>query len=138
MMGSGHKQFFDVILFNGFHPFDSAASPVLGMEIFRIHPFDITEAGHGDYGIGLRNQVFGRDIIGIIADDGSPVIAVFCGNSQNLLTNDTQELFLVGKDGFQFRYFCHQFLVFPFDLFPFQTGQRTQTHINNGLCLGIA
>ena len=90
MMSRRHQQIFDVILINGLHALDTTAAAVLCLEIIYSHTFDITETGHGNDGIFLRNQILHRDIQFVITDFTASVVAIFFSDSAHFCLNDTQ------------------------------------------------
>ena len=92
---------------------------------------------HGNHRITDRNQIFHTQVKLIITNLGSPVISVFIRDQHNFLADHTEKLLLVRQDAFQVINPCHQIFILFLNLVAFQTGQCTQTHINNGLCLYI-
>ena len=100
MVGGGHKQLFDVIVVNGLHSLDALAAAVLRTEIICAHTFDVTQFCHGNNRIGNRDQIFHGNIILVISDGSSSLIAVFCGNLKDLFTDHTEKQFLICKDCF--------------------------------------
>ena len=132
-----HEEILDVIIFNRLHSLNAASATVLRTEIIRRHPLHVTDICHRDHGIFIRDQIFHGNVILIVSDGGTTVIAVLVSDQLNLFTDDAKQLFLICKDRLQLRDLFHQLFVFIFNLLAFQTGQRTQTHINDCLCLCI-
>ena len=137
MVRCRHQKFLDVIVINGLHSLDSLAPAVLRTEIVKAHTLDISKLRHGNDGIGNRNQILHGNIIFVKTDGCSSVIPVLVGDQKNLLTDDAEQLFLVGKNCLQLCDALHQFRVFVLQLLAFQTCQRTQTHIHDRLCLYV-
>ena len=137
MVGSGHHQILNVILIDGLHTLDSLAATVLAFEIIRGHTLDITQIGHGNNHVLLRNQILHGQIKFVKADAGPAIVAVFICNYGNLFLDDAQQLFLICQNSLQVINLLHQRLIFCLQLLPFQTGQCTQTHIYDSLCLYI-
>ncbi len=77
IMGTRHKNIFDVIFRQVLGTLDSLAAAVLAVKIIGIHPFDIAEMRHRDHRIFHRDQVLRRDLRCIMHDFGATVIAVF-------------------------------------------------------------
>ena len=137
MVRCRHQKFLDVIVIDGLHSLDSLSSAVLRTEIIKAHALNVSELGHGNDGIGNRNQILHGNIIFVKTNGCSSVIPVFVGNQKNLLTDNAEQLFLVGKNCLQLCDALHQFRVFILQLLTFQTCQRTQTHIHDRLCLYV-
>ena len=137
MVGSRHEQILDVIILQCLHALDTFTTTVLTLEIVYSHPLDVAQMGHGDDHILHRNEILGGQVIHIITNRRSSVITVFIRNDQYLIPDDTQQLVLICQNGFQFLNPFHQLCIFLLQLLSFQTGQCTQTHIYNGLCLYV-
>ena len=137
MMGCGHQQIFDIIFLNSLHALDSLTSAVLALEIIAGHSLNIAKIGHGHNDIVIRDQILRRHIVFIISDGGTAVISVFISDEGDLLLDNTQKFLLICQNRFQLCNLCLQLFIFIFQFLAFQTGQSTQTHIYDGLCLCI-
>ena len=137
MMGCGHQQIFDIIFLNSLHALDSLAAAVLALEIIAGHSLNIAKIGHGHNDIVIRDQILRRHIVFIISDGGTAVISVFISDEGDLLLDNTQKFLLICQNRFQLCNLCLQLFIFIFQFLAFQTGQSTQTHIYDGLCLCI-
>ena len=137
MVRRSHQKVRDEIILNGLHPLDSLAAPVLGLEIVHGHPFDIAQIGHGDDGIVPGDHILHGNIVLVVADFASAVVPVFFFYDQDLFPDHAQQSLFIRKNGFQIRNLNQQFFMLRFQLFPLQTGEGAQTHVNDGLCLHI-
>ena len=132
-----HQKLLNVIIVNGLHAFDSLAATVLAAEVIHTHTLDVAKLRHGDDRIRHRNKILHGDIILIVADGASSLIAILLSNDHDLFLDDSQQAFFIRQDCLQFCNALHQFLIFCLDLLTFQSGQRTQTHIHDSLSLNI-
>ena len=138
MMRRCHEQILDEIILDCLHSLDALTTTVLTLEVIDCHTLYIAKLCHSDYNIFLRNQIFNCDIIiHINADRSSSVIAIFCCDDQDFLLDYTKEQLLICENCLQLFDEFHQFSVFFLKLLSFQTGQSTQTHIYDSLCLCI-
>ena len=137
MMGSGHQQLFNVIILNGLHSLDSLASTALAAEIVHGHSLDVSQLGHSNDHVLPGDQILHGKVKFIVSDGSSSVIPVFVGNCQNLFSDDSQQSLPVRQDLPVFLDPDLQFMELGFQLGPFQTCESPQTHIHNGLSLGI-
>ena len=135
MVGGCHQKFFDIIIVYRFHSFDTLTSTILTVEIINAHSFDISQFCHRYHCIGDRNQVFHGNVIFIKSNRSSSFISIFIRNRHDFLANHTKQFLFISKNRFQLCNQIHQLIVFRFQLTAFQTGQRTQTHIYDCLCL---
>ena len=97
-MRSCHKHLRNIIILDGLHSLDSLATTVLTLEIVGTHTLDVTNLCHCDDIVGLRNQIFHRNIKFIVSDLGSSVIAIFISDCKNFGTDNCEKLFLIGKN----------------------------------------
>ena len=138
MMRRCHEQILDEIILDCLHSLDALTTTVLTLEVIDCHTLYIAKLCHSDYNIFLRNQIFNCDIIiHINADRSSSVIAVLCCDDQDFLLDYTKKQLLICQNCLQLFNEFHQFSVFFLKLLSFQTGQSTQTHIYDCLCLCI-
>ena len=137
MVSRCHQQLINIIILKCLHAFNSFSTSVLIAEIIYCHSFDVSQLRHGNDSIFIWNHIFHGNIIIIKTDGCSSFIAIFFSNGQNFFTNDTQEHISVCQYCLQLPDFFHQFLIFCFQLFSFQTGKCLQTHIYNRLSLYI-
>ena len=132
-----HQQFFDVVIFDGLHTLDALATAVLSLEIVNTHTFNITKFCHGDHNIFTRDQIFCRNIIHIKSNGSSSLITILICDFHDLCFDHAKQKIFVCQNGSQLLDLCHQSFILCFDLLSFQTGQCTQTHIYDRLCLCI-
>ena len=132
-----HQQFFDVVVFDGLHTLDALATAVLSLEIVNTHTFNITKFCHGDHNIFTRDQIFCRNIIHIKSNGSSSLITILICDFHDLCFDHAKQKIFVCQNGSQLLDLCHQSFILCFDLLSFQTGQCTQTHIYDRLCLCI-
>ena len=137
MMGCGHQQIFDIIFLDGLHSLDSLAAAILALEIIAGHSLNIAKIGHGHNNIIIRDQILRRHIVFIISDGGPAVISVFISDEGELFFDNAKKFLFICQNCFQLSNLCLQIFVFIFQLLAFQTGQSTQTHVYDGLCLCI-
>ena len=135
VMSIGHHQFDDDILIKLCHALDTTAAAVLAAEVIHGHALDITHLSQGNNRIFALDQVLVKDLLIIDTNAGSSVIAVFITDHRDFIPDDTEKYLFIGQDSLEFADPFHQLVIFILQLFSFQTGQRTQTHINNGLGL---
>ena len=88
-MGGCHQEILDVILIDSLHTLDTAPAAVLRLEIIYGHTLDVTETGHGNDGIFLRNQILHGDIQFVITNFTASVIPVFFGDNTHFCLNNT-------------------------------------------------
>ena len=105
MVGRGHKQFFDIIIINGLHSFNSTSATVLTAEIVHCHSLDIAKLSHSNNRIFPWDQVLCGKIIYVISDCSSSLIAIFVSNCKNFFSYNTQKKISVCKD-------CQEFADF--------------------------
>ena len=87
MVGGGHQKLFNIILFNGLHPFNALSAPVLAAEMINAHAFDVAKLCHGDDCIAPGDQILHGNVVFIITNGSSSVIPVFIGDCLNLLAD---------------------------------------------------
>ena len=138
VVGVAHQQILHIVFFQGLHSLDSLAAPVLGLEGVLGHPLDISKLGHGDHHVLPWDQVFHGNVVLVKSNGSAALVAIFFLDGKDLFLNHPKQKLTVRQDGFQMFDLFYQLVVFRFQLLPFQTGQRTQTHIHNGLGLGVA
>ena len=136
-MGAGHKHLRDVIIFQRLHSPDALSSPVLALEGILRHPFDISQLRHGDHNILTRNQILCGKVEIIAVDHCPAVITVFIGNLQKFRADHSEKKVFISKYRLQLFDSLDQLRILFLQLFSFQTGQSTQTHIYDCLRLCI-
>ena len=138
MVGSCHKQLLNIIIIDGLHTFDTTTATMLCTEIISAHTFDIAKFCHCNDSICHWNQVFHGNIVLIVSDGCTSVIAIFSTDHHDFFFDNTKQFFLICQDCFQLSDTCHQLFVLSFQLLAFQTGQRSQSHIYDclRLCIG--
>ena len=99
-MRSGHHQFFDIIILQGLHAFDTLAAPVLAAEIIDGHSLDITKFRHGYNRVFPGDHILHGNIVGVKTDSGSSVVPVFLGNGEDLFPDHSEKEIPVRKDCF--------------------------------------
>ena len=97
MVVGGHEKVLNIVLLNGLHPLDALAAAVLASEIVHIHPLDISQMGHGNHRILIRNQVFHGYVV-VISNGRTPVIPVFVRDNLDFLLDYGQKLFHICQD----------------------------------------
>ena len=137
MVRCGDEQLADIIILQRLHAFDTFSAAVLALKGIHAHPLDISQIRHGNNHVFSRYEIFHGNVKLIISDLGSSVISVLFGNHENLFLNYAKKQFPVGKNCLQLADPLHQLGVFRLDLLSFQTGQSTQTHVYDRLCLHI-
>ncbi len=132
VMVGGHEKVLNIVLLNGLHALDSLTSPVLAPEIIHVHALDITQMGHSNDGILVRNQVLHGHIV-VISNGRAAVIPVFIRDDHDLVPDNGKQLLLICKDCLQLLDLCLKFPVLVLQLLTFQTCESAEPHIHNGL-----
>ena len=135
-MRRGHQKIGDEIILYSLHAPDSLAAACLIPEIIRIHPLNIAAVCHRDDNSLIRNQILCFHLV-TDAETGSSVIPVFFRDEINLLFDDRKQLFLIRQNAFIIGNLFFKLTIFRFQLLALQAGQRTKTHVDNGLCLHL-
>ena len=124
----------DIILIEG-HALDAFAAAVLHFIGRTWNPLDIAVFREGDDDIIHRNEIFIFHICDRIDDFRLSRIAILVFNDKQFLFEDGFHTTVVSKNIFQIINLDQQFLIFILNLFPFQTRQSSELHIEN--CLGL-
>ena len=135
-MRARHQKIRDEVVINGLHAPDSLAAACLISEIIRIHPLDIAAVCHRDDNSLIRNQILCFHLV-TDTETCSSVVPVFFRDEINLLFDDRKQLFLIRQNALIIGDFFFKLTIFRFQLLALQAGQRTKTHIDNGLCLHL-
>ena len=135
IMRGADKHLLHKILLPAGHSGDAPAAAALGLVGFHILPFHISIVGQGDDTVLHRDQVLNVHLPAHRLDLGAALVLIFLPDHRQLVPDDTVNLSLVGQDLVEFPDPLQQLLKFLLDLDPFQTGQLSQTHGNNGLRL---
>ena len=96
-MVGGHEEILNVVIFNGLHALDALAAPVLALEIVHIHALDVSQMGHGNDRVLIRDQILHAHII-VVPDGGTAVVPVFVGDDLNFFFYHSEKLLLIRKD----------------------------------------
>ena len=136
-MGIHHEKLSDIVILQSLHALDAFSAAVLALEVVHGHTLDVAEFGHGNHHVLIRDQILSGNIKLVKTDRGSSLVAVLVSNLGDLLADYAEQQVLVCQDRFQLADALHELGVFVFQLLPFQTGQRTETHIHDSLGLGI-
>ena len=133
-----HHDIGNTVVLDGLHALDSLSSPVLISEILDRHALYVAHLGRGDDCRLIRDHILDGDFGLIKFEFCSSLVSVFIGNLEKLLPDHAEKKILVCKNCLQSVDRLQETLIFRFDLSSFQTGQSTQTHVNDclGLCVG--
>ena len=136
MGGSGENGVHHILL-PGLDADPAPAAPLLGGVGGRGHALDIAPAGEGEDVQLLGDEILEVDLVLHILDLGLAVVAELVGDGLQLLLEDAahqgrvaQHLQVIGD-------LFLQLLVFVLQLFPVQTLQGLQPHIQDGLGLDV-
>ena len=132
-----HQQVIQIILIDGGHAADSLSAAVLALEIIGGHSLDVTQVGHGDDHVIIRNHILFVDLVLIPADACSSVIAVAVFYFGDLFADHAEKQLLIAENRSPLSDLSLQLLVFGKKLLPFQTCQSAETHVHDGLGLGV-
>ena len=83
----------------------------------------------------LRNQIFNVNIVIYDFNAGAAFIAELVANGKQLGANNFQLLLTAAQHIHQLMNAAFNFIVFIDELLTLQTGQTTQTHADDSLCL---
>ena len=137
-MGSGKEQILGkIVFFLAASAFFTYTAPLLFAEIIRSLAFDITLVAESNHDFLIRNQIQHVHIAGIVHDFRPAVIAKLICFFIQVFLNDIQNLLLICQHAFQIIDGLQYINIFIVNLFPFQTGQALQPHIQDGLGLTV-
>ena len=138
IQGRSHIQVLDIVIAPGLKALDALAAPVLALIHIQRRAFYIAEVGHGDHALLVDHHILQRQGTVFVGDIGAAGIGVLGLDDQQLFLDHAVKQVFVGQDCLVFLDLAFQIVILILQLFAFQTGQGLQTHIDNGLGLGIA
>ena len=100
-------------------------------------PLDIAGVTHRDNHILIYDQVLNIDILHFFDNFGSPLIPISLAKIPRLLLYDIQDKRVAAQNGLTSLNILDSAIILIIYFIPFQTGQPLQSHIQNGLSLGI-
>ena len=127
---------FDEVVFVNAHSLNSPTTPILGLKFGSWHPLDVAVMGQSNHDVFFFDQVFVFK-----AEDftdhqfRTPFIPEFFLDFKQFVINDFVDPFGMSQDITVVGNGCHNFPILVFNLFPFQSGQAHQPHVQDGLCL---
>ena len=136
-MCSGYEHIRNNILCPSVHAGNAPSASALGAVSIHFLTLDITEIRHRDDTILIGNEIFYIHFSADGFDLCASFIVEFGTNGAQFGLDDTEQAFTVAENIFIVSDFFNQRRQFSLNFFSFQTGQLSQTHGNNGLCLGI-
>ena len=133
-----HEQMLDVILFlQALTGNASAAAFLCAVGVYR-QALDIAAVGEGVAAFALLDQILILDLIDHVHDLGAALIAVLVTDGGQFVLQNALDQIDIAENTLKISDFLFQLLIFVLELFTFQTLQRLQTHIENGLRLNVA
>ena len=132
-MRGGHKHLLHKVLVAGCHTRHPTAAALLLAIGVQVQPLDVAGVGNGNNHILLGNQIFLIQRRALLAHNrGAAFVAEFIFNLHQLLLDNAQHHPLAGKHLLQISNSFNQLGIFRVNFAVLQTGQRPQTHFQNG------
>ena len=136
-MAAGDENLRGHVLVPAVHAGDAPAAPLLQVVGVHLLALYVAEVGHGDHALLLGNQVLDVHL----AADGGNLRAALVGelafHLQGLVLDNGQPAAFAGQNVQIVGDFLPQPCQLLFHLGPLQAGELSQTHLHNGLGLGI-
>ena len=137
VVGVRQEHFRRDVLITAGHARDASAASALGFVGVMRQTLDVTELGHRDDAILLRDEVFDIDLAGDGADLGTSGVAVFIADLKRLFLDDRQALIFAFDDLVIFFDLGGERGDLVLDLRLLHVGQLTQSHADDRLSLDI-
>ena len=136
-MRIGDHKTLNTVLFQLVHALDAVSAPVLDPEIIHGHTLDVAKSCHRNDHIFRLDHIIDRNLIIIDSDGSSSLISVLVADLHDFLTYYAKQNLLICENRFEISDLLHQLIVFILQLFSFQSGQSTQSHVYDSLGLSL-